>query len=284
MKYCFIFVCQQGELEIKSMLLAASLSRYLQCDYELVTALPTPETLWGRPEDYTLEFFQKMGARLIPITNQVDESYPVGNKVSCLTIDSRADKHVFLDSDILCLRPFSHQARFASANFHAKPADHRTFTDDIELWKKVYACVGLDLPTARVAATVSGELMPPYFNAGVIFVDGNANFGSSWLDCCRAIDRDPEIPNKRPWLDQVALPVAVTQMKLTYDCLDERFNLPGYARSLDEANLPFFCHYHFLRVIKREPLLATLVKELAAEHSELYEAIRSHAEWKQLLV
>jgi len=39
-KYCFVFVCQPGELEIKSMLLAASLRFQHGNEIELVAALP----------------------------------------------------------------------------------------------------------------------------------------------------------------------------------------------------------------------------------------------------
>ena len=42
-RYCFVFVCQQGDLELKARLLAASLRHFLRCDFELVAALPTPD-------------------------------------------------------------------------------------------------------------------------------------------------------------------------------------------------------------------------------------------------
>lgn len=107
MKYCFIFVCQQGSLELESMLLAASLKRYLRCDYECVAAIPQPATQWGTVSEDTLVFMHDLGVRTVPITNRINENYPVGNKVACLGIDTPADKLIFLDSDILCGQEFS---------------------------------------------------------------------------------------------------------------------------------------------------------------------------------
>ncbi len=184
MKYSFVFVCQQGELEIKSLLLAVSLKRYLRCDHELVVALPQPEALWGKPSDATLRLLESSGVRLVPIGNPIGRDYPIGNKLACLGIETTADKIVFLDSDMLCLREFHHARRFELA-FNAKPADLRTFGSEPGEWSRVYAAFGLDVPAVPVLATVSGEAMPPYFNAGMIAVRRDAGLGSRWVECAR---------------------------------------------------------------------------------------------------
>ena len=82
MKYCFVFVCQQGELEIKSALLAASLKHFLRCRHELVAALPEPEAVWGRPSDATLALLDQLGVRQVPINNPISPDYPIGNKLA----------------------------------------------------------------------------------------------------------------------------------------------------------------------------------------------------------
>lgn len=92
MKYCFVFFCQQGGLELKAMLLAASLKRYLRCDYECVAAIPQRATQWGTVSSDTLAFMQDLGVRTVPITNPINEYYPIGNKVACLGMDTSADK------------------------------------------------------------------------------------------------------------------------------------------------------------------------------------------------
>jgi hypothetical protein len=278
MKYCFVFICQQGELEIKASLLAASLHRYLQCDHELVAAIPTPVERWGKPTDHTNAFLEKIGVRLVPIRNQIDEKYPIGNKVSCLSIETSADKIVFLDSDILMMSDFVHHPRFEIA-FNAKPADIASFSTAPQPWREVYKSAGVEMPATQVRATLSGELMPLYFNAGVIAVHCDAGLGEVWLDCCRAIDQNPKVVSKRPWLDQIALPVAVTKLNLQVDLLDDSFNYPAHLKRIDQRYLPLLCHYHYPRFIRREPSCLGLVKELIREHPELLEIMASNSEW-----
>lgn len=282
MKYSFVFICQQGELEIKSILLAASLKRFLRCDHELVAALPQPESRWGKPADATLHLLASLGVRQARITNPVDDGYPIGNKLACLNIETTADKIVFLDSDMLCLREFPHLPRFEQA-FNAKPADLHTFGSVPGEWALVYASLGLDLPTVPVLATVSGQTMSPYFNAGMIAVRRDAGLGDVWVDCARAIDANPAIGNKRPWLDQIALPVAVARLGLAVDYLDERFNYPAHLKPLDGHDLPYFCHYHSPDVLRREPLANALVTELVSGYPALRSIIETVPEWRILL-
>ncbi|MDM8557543.1 sulfotransferase [Candidatus Parabeggiatoa sp. HSG14] len=279
MKYCFVFVCQQGELEIKSMLLAASLKRYLRSEYELVAAIPHPPLRWGTISNNTLNLMKILGVRSVPIKNDIDENYPIGNKVACLNIETSAEKIVFLDSDILCLREFSPQF---DAPFNAKPADLSTFSSDNSLWQQIYHLFQLPLPSWRVTSSTSGELMLPYFNAGVIAVQNGLNFGKVWEECCQAIDADPSITNKRPWLDQIALPVAMARLNLDHACLDERFNYPAHLKPLPQS-LPFLCHYHWASVIRREPQLNQLVVELASDYPLLKKMLLAMPDWAQLL-
>jgi LPS sulfotransferase NodH len=132
-------------------------------------------------------------------------------------------------------------------------------------------------------ATVSGDFTPSYFNAGFIAVQSEIGFGNTWLDCCRLIDADIEILNKRPWLDQIALSVAVQKLGLSYDCLDESYNYPAHLKPLNARRLPCFCHYHFPEVIRREPLLNALIKEIAEQYPTIEQIIASHPKWSTLL-
>ena len=51
--FCFVFVCQSGELEIKATLLAASLRRQFGRRVDLVAAIPQPEVRWGKISETT---------------------------------------------------------------------------------------------------------------------------------------------------------------------------------------------------------------------------------------
>jgi len=285
------------------MLLAASLRRFLRCQYELVAAISQPVS------EKTLALMQALEVRSVPITNHLDENYPIGNKVACLGIETSADKIVFLDSDILCLREFCPDTVF-DAPFAAKPVDLANFSrGEAVPWRPVYELFQLPLPKERVISSTNGELILPYFNAGVIAVQNGLNFGAVWEECCRKIDAAPSITDKRPWLDQIGLAVTVSLLKLKYRCLDERFNFPAHLKPLLQLKIPklsdphliekFFrnstsqtvekvlkpllCHYHWPTVIRREPLLNQLVVELAETYPLLKQLILDSNEWAPLL-
>ncbi len=301
MKYCFIFVCQEGGLELKSMLLAASLKHYLRCDYECVAALPQPAARWGTVSADTLAFMHSLGVRSVPITNRINENYPIGNKFACLGIDTPADKLIFLDSDILCSREFSpdsippnpssifgtaqNTARkikgIFDAPFSAVPSTI-LFTRDVKRWQQIYDLFNLPLPQWQVISLGTDELMLPYFNAGVIAVQNGLGFAEIWEDSCRKIDAEASITNKYPWLDQLALPIAVARLNLTVNVLEDRFNYQVGQMPLPN-DLPFFCHYHVPSAIRCEPRLNQIVNELADTYPLLKERLLGSAWVAQLL-
>jgi hypothetical protein len=299
MKYCFVFVCQQGGLELKSILLAASLKRYLRCNYECVAAIPQPLAKWGTISEDTLALMHDLGVRSVPITNPINEYYPIGNKVACLGIDTPADKLIFLDSDILCVREFSPDtlspnpsSLFGSipesvsemkgifaAPFNAVAGG--VFSRDIKQWQQIYDLFKLPLPQWRIFSPGTNELVMPYFNAGVVVVQNGLGFAEVWKDCCQRIDAEASITNKYPWLDQIALPVAAARLGLTVNVLDIRFNYQVHFWPLPK-DLPFLCHYHTSTGIRSEPRLNQLVNELANTYPLLKKRLLNSS-WAYLL-
>ena len=280
-RFCFVFVCQSGELEVKALLLAASLKRFLRCDYELVAAVPMPMDVWGELSPTTIDVLRRIGVRVEAIENPIDVRYPIGNKLACLTIGTTADKIVFLDSDILCLREFFDSDVFDVA-FAAKPADLRTFAASSDVWEPLYASVGVDVPTLRLPTTVSGEFGLAYFNSGVVFADVSVRLGQAWIDCARAIDGVPSMQPQRHWLDQVSLAVAVHKQKLGYSSLGEAFNFPAHLKPIGD-DVPFFCHYHWPKVLRSEPRMMELFASLVAEFPEIAQLAEKFDEWSKLL-
>jgi hypothetical protein len=284
MKYAIIFVCQAGELEIKSLLLATSLTRYLTGDYELIAAVPQSPIHNSHLSDDSQTLLRTLKIRQVSITNPINEDYPIGNKIAALDIQTSAEQVIFLDSDILCLRTLAPHLLFSAA-VNAKPADLTNFAGDLVFWQAVYNLFALPLPTRRVLSSVSGELMLPYFNAGVIAINNGLGFAQMWQACCLAIDAEPTITNKRPWLDQIALPIAIAKLGLAVHCLDERFNYPAHLKPLptNQNALPFLCHYHWPAVIRREPLLNQLVIELTTAYPLLKKMLLTTPTWATLL-
>ena len=283
-EYSFVFVCQAGDLEVKAMLLAASLHRHVSCPYEMVIAVPQPESRCGRPAASTLRMLEGLGARAEPVWNKVDQEYPIANKISAMAIATRGRRRIFLDTDIMCTLPFNGDVRL-EVPFGAVPADRLTWGAGAGEWDRVYALFGLETPAQRVRTARTRQETPPYYQAGFILAESSVAdaLAQTWLECAQLIDRSPDVPNKRPWLDQIALPVAVTRLGLPHHFLGETFNCPGDARLLSPEGVPQFCHYHALLALKRLPVLNRLFRELVDQHPALREAVQRDRLWKDAL-
>ena len=234
------------------------------------------------PSDATLAALRQMEVRTVGIQNDFGREYPIGNKLFCLDVRTDADKVVFLDSDIVALREFTDQSRFGFP-FNAKPADLQTFSRDESVWRTAYAAAGALFPSMRFPSTVSREFGPPYFNAGFIAVDARIKFARTWQECCRRIQGDARIKNKSTWLDQIGLPVAVAELGLAYDCLDESYNYPAHLKPLEANSLPYFCHYHTPEVLGRESATRELFNSLVKEHPAIGALANANPAWMEAM-
>jgi hypothetical protein len=275
-RYAFIFVCQPGRLEAAGLLLAASLKRYLRCDYELIAAVPTPEEDWGELTDTGRALLGKIGVRVAPITNEFGTARPITNKISCLQVPTDADKLVFLDSDMLCMHEFHDEERFA-VQFNATPSGVQTR----DPWEAAYRAAGLSMPSVRQPAMVSREIHLPYFSAGFVGINSDVPLGQAWLECHRAIVQGDSVRRTR-FEEQISLALAVQKLELAYDCLDERYNYPLRHKAVDSRNPPFFCHYGTRPVVQYEPPLEEVVGSLVGDHPELLKVMDADEHWAPL--
>ena len=279
---CFVFVCQAGEIEIEALLLAASLRyRNPKLDGELVAAV-ADESLWGKISHGTRDLLNELGVRLEPISSPFGNVYPIGNKLAALAVPTPAATTVFLDSDMLCLRTFPPN-QLVTGGLCAKPADFGTYGKDHKEWDKIYSFFNLALPQQRMLSTVSEETMLPYFNAGLIAVANGPFFGECWLRTAREVDANKTVKRKRPWLDQIALPVTAARLGYKLFVLDESYNYPAHVKTIDKNNLPAICHYHWPSVIQQEPALVELVATLVNKHSQLKALMINFPAWSEIL-
>lgn len=275
MRTTVAFVCQRGDIEFKAALLAASLRLHVRGACDLVACLPEPRRTWGTPSKATLRCLDALGVRTVATGNPVGSGYPIGNKVGAAAVATDADRVLLLDSDILCLRTLDLDRCFAGG-FLAKPADFATFTASAATWARLYRLFHLQPPDHRVTATVSGDEMWPYYNAGVVAFRTGAGFPEAWADCCRVIDGEPDVPAKRPHLDQISLPVAAARCGLEGTPLPDRLNFPAHLMPL-VADEPILCHYHWPHVLRREPVLLRSINHLLERHAELAAVLEESA-------
>jgi hypothetical protein len=270
-----VFVCQQGLLEAGALLLAASLRRSLRVEYELIAGTPSPSDVWGTPGDLTLELLAELDVRVVSVSNLFGPERPTANKIDCMRISTDADKLVFLDSDMLCLRQFDEE-HFA-APINVVPAYGRSF----DQWDAAYRAAGVPMPAAIEPTLMSQELGPPYFNSGFVAADRDVPLGDAWLACMRAIVEDETVAPSR-FEDQASLAIAIESLDVPYERLDERFNWPQFHKPLDDRHLPYFCHYSERAMLRRDPVLAATAASLLQEWPALLTVMESDERWAPL--
>lgn len=263
-----VFVCQAGRLAAQALLLGASL-RMQRPSLNLLAAVP------GELPPATRQALRVLGIATVPISNPLAQDYPIGHKLAALAADEPDGPRVFLDSDMLCLAPIE-IGPLTAHPFAAKPADIATF-GDAAMWGRLYHRFGLPQPTLRVAATVSGDLMLPYFNAGMLATNEPRYLSAAWIDACRAIDAMPDIEPKRPWLDQIGLPLAVARLGLAMRTLSEAWNYPAHIKPL--SGVPALVHYHVPEVVEREPALLACVADVMRRWPAVAEVVTGDVAW-----
>lgn len=277
-EHTMVFVAHGGPLEAKGALLAASLAEYYRPG-KIACRVMEPVARWGALSDTTQALFDQLGVEILTGRNEIDDSYPHGNKIASMRgIKGRC---IFLDSDILLMSPFSWHYSL-NADSALKPADIDTYTAGGGSWARVWDLFDLRMPGKAYTATVSNERMRPYFNAGFIVVRNGDAFSEVWLDTARKIDHDDRIVNKRPWLDQVALPVALARLGWKTNELSEAFNFPCHLSPIGAVH-PYFAHYHWPKVVAESAPMMFRVRALVRKYPSLKDILQAHDEWVPVL-
>ena len=213
-------------------------SLYESCDVK-IARLPEPGTLWQR-------------------------SYPHGNKIIALSQNRDTEFSVFLDTDMVCLRSLPCSALPNAGEVVVVPEGKPTWGHKNDRWQRAYAHFGLELPEDRVHL-VRGRRREffPYFNAGFVAVRETDNragkrFASAWLETASEFDWNAPIAAKRPWLDQVTLPLTMYRFGWRYREAEEDLNYSVSNRIPETGSNPVFLHYHRYRFLAACPQLSEL--------------------------
>ncbi len=272
------FVAHKGPLEPQAALLAASLDdHYLP--HKIVCRTVEPEDHWGALSPDLADFLAALGIETRPCSNPINFEYMHGNKLGALK--DMPGRALFLDTDIMLMTPFSfhHQLTGQAA---AKPADIDTFSNGGGSWARVWSLFDRDVPPKIYRGTVSGHPMRPYYNAGFIAVEDGDRFAKTWIDCAQRIDAERTIRNKRPWLDQVALPVALAELEWAVEPLSDAFNYPCHLSGIGAMG-PYFAHYHYPHVIAEQAKLAYRFAALLQRYPPLGPILARFEGWDRLV-
>nr|WP_256586833.1 sulfotransferase [Pseudomonas sp. A46] len=278
-----VFVADGGALEGKAAVLASSLRRAFGATVNIIAAQPEPVSSLGELGPESIRLYDRLSIQRLPVTNPFGKEYLIGNKISAVGLGPKDGYTLFLDSDIYCLRPLE----FVSLmDFDAalKAVDQMLVPSSECFWKRLYAHAGLTLPDTGGVTTATGEFIPQYFNSGFIFVRNGPQLAECWSNIAKRIDVDVQISSKRPWLDQLSLPVALLSLGLRVRAIDERYNFPLHLKPLAAAaHRPFFCHYHEPDCLFRESELRYELAALIHWEPALSDVLSKDSAWSEAL-
>ena len=223
-----VVVAQSGRLTYEAVMFVASLRTFApDFDGEVYVCEPQPGPLW--PKDPRIDDLEarglllRLGAKIVPFENKhFGARYPHGNKVEALAALPDGRPFIFFDTDTLITGPidalpfdFDHPSA-SMARENTWPVPPLYGPGYTEIWRAIYN--HFDVP-------FEGTLDPNepeehwrrylYFNAGWFFHSCPKTFGDTMISIMTGI-RDDALPalasqTLYPWLDQIALPVAITK-------------------------------------------------------------------------
>ncbi len=217
------FIVEPPKYESLACYLAASIRQHLDPDIALVGYCPAQRMDEIAPA--VVETLRRLRCELRPMETggAFDPPYPHGNKILACQQPRDTEWSGFMDSDILVLRPHDitrflgagHVACSVAASIRWKP-DH--------LWETAYSAFGLSVPEERITLMRQKKPhVPPYYSSGLVLFPeapskgSGRTFAETWLDTARTLDRVPELEDfRRPYLDQISLPVAIRRAGLSW--------------------------------------------------------------------
>lgn len=262
-----LLIGQSGRLTYEAILLLASLrANAPEFSGRIFVAQPSDGPLWEKSpaihNKAARRLIEDLGGELILFESRhFGESYPNGNKIEALFALPEGEPFLFLDTDTLITGdlskvPFDFDKPGASLKVEdtwpIPPLYGPGYTG---IWKSLYDRFGLDFESSL-------DLSQPdefwrrylYFNAGFFFYKCPHAFGQRYLDYALSIrdDTPEELASQAltPWLDQIALPLAVHSFGGGRDALPPAM--------MDGA---ITCHYRLLPLLyarEADHVVATL--------------------------
>ena len=277
------FIVEPPDYQVMACYLAASLREQFGQTVALVGYCPADKLDLVHPE--VIRVLDKLGCAVRPFATEgrFDPAYPHGNKILATMEPRDSEFSCFMDSDILCLKPNAVDNIVADGKVSLTPAAWMGWGDQ-DLWGTIYDIVGLPLPQDRIRLMKQkkGAGKVPYFSSGLFSfpeqhrtAEGKS-FPQVWYEVAQTVDANPAIPQKRPYLDQMTLPLAIQKAGLSWNILpdSQHFILGGRSRGkpLPQDREIFTVHYRKWPVLK-EAGLSGLAKTLLQKHAGIKKMI-----------
>ncbi len=238
-KLTVYFIVEPPDYQVLACYLAASLRQQFGQTVALVGYCPAQKMGLLAPD--VLTALGRMGCEVRPmaVEGMFDPAYPHGNKLLATLQPRDTEYSCFMDSDVLCIRPNDVENLIKPGHVCLTPAASMNWAKQT-VWDVIYAAAGMTVPAERfmLMKQKKGKPRIPYFSSGLfVFPEQHRNaegksFPQVWYDMARLLDACPDIPHKRPYLDQISLPLAIQKSGLMWHKLppEQHFILGGRAR------------------------------------------------------
>lgn len=218
--------------------LAASIKE--QFDEPITLIGYCPAHRYNELDPKVLGVLEKLGVevRTFEAEGVFDPAYPHGNKILACLEERDTLYSGFVDSDVLFIKKNKIANILKPKKVSLTPAASMYWADR-DLWPTIYSEFGMDVPEERIyLARQNGRPKVPYFSSGFFTFPEKPlpkigkRFAEVWMETAQKIDAIEGLENKRPYLDQMSLPVAIKRAGIDYNLMPEEqhFILGGSLR------------------------------------------------------
>lgn len=255
------FIVEPPRYDLMACYLAGSLRQQFGQSVALVGYCP--ESKIDKISADVIAVLAKLGCEVRPfaVEGKFSPDYPHGNKLLATLEKRDTEFSAFFDSDVLCLRPNKVENIVMDGHVSLTPAASMIWGTG-KTWNLIYETCNMPLPEDRVklARQKGSRARIPYFSSGLFtFPEQHRNadgksFPEVWMDIAQTIDKNDEIPGRRPYLDQISLPLAIQKAGLKWNILPEEqhFILGGKLRGepLPADRDIYTVHYRKWEILK----------------------------------
>lgn len=273
----FFFIVEPPEYQNMACYLAASIRAAFGDSVAMVGYCP--EHRMAELDQDVLAVLDRMGCpvRGFAAQGRFDPAYPHGNKLLATLEPRETEFSCFLDSDILFLRPNTPENLICDGHVSLTPAASMGWAGQ-DIWPSIYQAAGVEAPAERIRLMNQrkGADRMPYFSSGLFCFPEHwrdargRSFPEVWMEVAQTIDATPEIPAKRPYLDQMTLPLAILKSGLKWNILpkEQHWILGGMKRGEPlPKNRPIYAVHYRRWAIVKEYGLSRQAKNMLETHA-----------------